>query len=228
MLNKLKSKMEKKPKEAKQPKSKKEVKPLNKKILIPLGVLLIFLIVGGLFVTKLGAKDKIKTSPISEQVEEQSEPIEAVEPVLPTQDIALNPVLTYSLDGELWLYDASGMVDSVDLKMVDINNINKVIVEDQLPILNNSLLDLEDELSDDLIVESSVIENDGVDNSETIKNPNNKIEYIYHKVRQGETISSIARLYYGRISYKNEIMKINGIREDEILSVGTTLKLIKK
>ena len=52
--------------------------------------------------------------------------------------------------------------------------------------------------------------------------------YFFHIVEKGETIEGLSQRYYGKISYKNEIMKLNDIKSGDILSQGKILVLLRR
>lgn len=53
-------------------------------------------------------------------------------------------------------------------------------------------------------------------------------ENIFHVVRQGDTIESISRAYYGTTNYKSEILRLNEMKASDVLPVGKVLVLRKR
>lgn len=50
-------------------------------------------------------------------------------------------------------------------------------------------------------------------------------EYFYYKVKPGDTVSGISKKVYGSAVYVNEILKLNEMKQKDILQVGRELKL---
>lgn len=53
-------------------------------------------------------------------------------------------------------------------------------------------------------------------------------EYFYHLVEDGDTISNISMKYYGTGSYKDEILKLNDMKSEDVLRAGKILILRKR
>ncbi|MGM0566867.1 MAG: LysM peptidoglycan-binding domain-containing protein [Bacteroidota bacterium] len=58
--------------------------------------------------------------------------------------------------------------------------------------------------------------------------PSDKPEVVYHNVKAGETLYSIARKYFDDGSKHKKIMDDNGIDDPSDVKVGTRLKIIKE
>lgn len=57
---------------------------------------------------------------------------------------------------------------------------------------------------------------------------NNQPIYDFYVVRPGDTVTSISRLIYGTINYKNEIMINNSLTSGDVLPVGKVLVLVRR
>lgn len=53
-------------------------------------------------------------------------------------------------------------------------------------------------------------------------------DMFFHEVQPGESISTISVKFYGTESYKNEILKNNELRAEDVLPVGKILVLVKR
>lgn len=57
---------------------------------------------------------------------------------------------------------------------------------------------------------------------------NNQPIYDFYVVRPGDTVTSISRLIYGTINYKNEILTNNSLTAGDVLPVGKVLVLVRR
>jgi len=54
--------------------------------------------------------------------------------------------------------------------------------------------------------------------------PRPRVQVVHHRVKRGETLFEIARLYGASVE---RILKVNGLRKAHLLKVGTTLQIPK-
>lgn len=52
--------------------------------------------------------------------------------------------------------------------------------------------------------------------------------YLFHIVEKGDTLDGLSQRYYGKISYKDEIMKLNDLKSGDILFEGRILVLLRR